>query len=284
MIISKNISLKEFTTIKIGGKAKKIYFPENISDINNLADISKKARTVILGKGSNIAFKDYGYADDIISFKYFDRKGLYLLDNKYISVTAGISCSRLAKFCNKRLIPGFEFLHGIPGTIGGALAMNAGAFKQEIWNHVHSVIFVNKKGKVESLPKKNFVTSYRKVDKSFVAMFIQVNLIINRNIKFDKNLLNSYSEMRVRTQPINQNSSGCIFRNPTKGYSASLLIDKLNIKSKRIGGIYISSKHCNYFINDGSGTCNDLENLIRYVKNRIKKEFNISLKKEICIY
>ena len=97
MIISKNISLKEFTTIKIGGKAKKIYFPENISDINNLADISKKARTVILGKGSNIAFKDYGYADDIISFKYFDRKGLYLLDNKYISVTAGISCSRLAK-------------------------------------------------------------------------------------------------------------------------------------------------------------------------------------------
>ena len=85
MIISKNISLKEFTTIKIGGKAKKIYFPENISDINNLADISKKARTVILGKGSNIAFKDYGYAGDIISFKYFDRKGLYLLDNKYIT-------------------------------------------------------------------------------------------------------------------------------------------------------------------------------------------------------
>ena len=117
MIISKNISLKEFTTIKIGGKAKKIYFPENISDINNLADISKKARTLILGKGSNIAFKDYGYADDIISFKYFDRKGLYLSDNKYISVTAGISCSRLAKFCNKRLIPGFEFLHGIPGNV-----------------------------------------------------------------------------------------------------------------------------------------------------------------------
>ena len=284
MLISKNISLKEFTTIKIGGKAKKIYFPENISDINSLADISKKPKTLILGKGSNIAFKDDGYANDIISFKYFDRKGLFLLDNKYISVTAGISCSRLAKFCNKQLIPGFEFLHGIPGTIGGALAMNAGAFKQEIWNHVHSVTFVNKKGKVESLPKNNFVTSYRKVEKSAIAMFIQVNLIINKNIKFDKNLLNSYTEMRVRTQPINQNSSGCIFRNPTKGYSASLLIDKLNIKSKRIGGIYISAKHCNYFINDGNGTCNDLENLIRYVKNRIKKEFNISLKKEICIY
>ncbi len=284
MLISKNISLKEFTTIKIGGKARKIYFPENISDINELAHISKKSKTLILGKGSNIAFKDDGYTGDIISFKFFDRKGLHLLDNKYISVTAGISCSRLAKFCNKRLIPGFEFLHGIPGTIGGALAMNAGAFKQEIWDHVHSVTFVNKKGRVESLPKNNFVTSYRNVEKSAITMFIQANLIINKNVKFDKNLLNSYSEMRIKTQPINQNSSGCIFRNPTKGYSASLLIDKLNIKSKRIGGVYISAKHCNYFINDGSGTCSDLENLIRYVKNRIKKEFNISLKKEICIY
>ncbi len=284
MIISKNISLKEFTTIKIGGKAKKIFFPENISDINDLVDVVKKPKTLVLGKGSNIAFKDNGYNDDIISFKHFDRKGLHILNKKYIDVTAGISCSRLAKYCNKLLIPGFEFLHGIPGTIGGALAMNAGAFNQEIWNHVHSVTFVNKKGMLLSLPKKRFVTSYRKVEKSDVMMFVQANLIINKKIKFDANLLNSYSEKRIKTQPINQNSSGCIFRNPTKGYSASLLIDKLNIKSKRIGGVYISTKHCNYFINDGTGTCNDLENLIRYVKNRVKKEFNISLEKEICIY
>ena len=78
MIISKNISLKEFTTIKIGGKAKKIFFPENISDINDLVDVVKKPKTLVLGKGSNIAFKDNGYNDDIISFKHFDRKGLHI--------------------------------------------------------------------------------------------------------------------------------------------------------------------------------------------------------------
>jgi UDP-N-acetylmuramate dehydrogenase len=107
---------------------------------------------------------------------------------------------------------------------------------------------------------------------------------MNKKKVFDKNLLKEYSKYRSATQPVKQWSSGCIFKNPSKDTPASSLIDSLNIKTRKIGGIYISKKHCNYFINDGSGSCEDLIQLIKYVSELIKKKYNISVTKEICIY
>ena len=284
MIIEKNISLKNFTTIHIGGNSKKIYFPESIEDISNLKKILLSPKTLIIGKGSNIAFSDNGYKSDIISLSKYDKTGISVIDDKYISITASVSCARLAKFCHKQSIAGFEFLHGIPGTIGGALAMNAGAFKQSIWNYVDSVNIVNKEGSIKNISHKKIKTSYRNVDKNNILLFLDVLLVINKNKVFDKNLLMEYSRHRSMTQPIKQWSSGCIFKNPSKGIPASSLIDSLEIKKRKIGGIYISKKHCNYFINDGSGSCEDLVQLIKYVSELIKKKYNISVTREICIY
>jgi UDP-N-acetylmuramate dehydrogenase len=284
MIIKNNISLKNFTTIRIGGNSKKIYFPESIEDISNLKKILLLPKTLIIGKGSNIAFSDNGYKSDIISLSKYDKRGISVIDDKYISITASISCARLAKFCHKQSIAGFEFLHGIPGTIGGALAMNAGAFKQSIWNYVDSVNIVNKEGSIKNMSHKKIKTSYRNVDKNNILLFLDVLLVINKNKVFDKNLLMEYSRHRSMTQPIKQWSSGCIFKNPSKDIPASSLIDSLEIKKRKMGGIYISKKHCNYFINDGSGSCEDLVQLIKYVSELIKKKYNISVTREICIY
>ena len=284
MIIKNNISLKNFTTIRIGGNSKKIYFPESIEDISNLKKILLSPKTLIIGKGSNIAFSDNGYKSDIISLSKYDKTGISVIDDKYISITASVSCARLAKFCHKQSIAGFEFLHGIPGTIGGALAMNAGAFKQSIWNYVDSVNIVNKEGSIKNMSHKKIKTSYRNVDKNNILLFLDVLLVINKNKVFDKNLLMEYSRHRSMTQPIKQWSSGCIFKNPSKDIPASSLIDSLEIKKRKMGGIYISKKHCNYFVNDGSGSCEDLVQLIKYVSELIKKKYNISVTREICIY
>jgi len=284
MIIKNNISLKNFTTIRIGGNSKKIYFPESIEDISNLKKILLSPKMLIIGKGSNIAFSDNGYKSDIISLSKYNKTGISVIDDKYISITASVSCARLAKFCHKQSIAGFEFLHGIPGTIGGALAMNAGAFKQSIWNYVDSVNIVNKEGSIKNISHKKIKTSYRNVDKNNILLFLDVLLVINKNKVFDKNLLMEYSRHRSMTQPIKQWSSGCIFKNPSKDIPASSLIDSLEIKKRKIGGIYISKKHCNYFINDGSGSCEDLVQLIKYVSELIKKKYNISVTREICIY
>ena len=197
---------------------------------------------------------------------------------------AGVSCAKFSKFCYKNHIAGFEFVHGIPGSMGGALAMNAGAFGDEIWNHVRSVRCILNNGKVYTFKRREIKTSYRFVEKFNIKLFLDVNIRIDKSKKFDKSLLSRYSKHRSETQPVKQWSSGCIFKNPSKKVSASSLIDSANLSKEKVGGIYISKKHCNYLINDGTGTCHDLEDLIGYIRNRINKKYNILLNKEICIY
>ncbi len=283
MKIFKNKYLKNYTTIRIGGRSSNIYFPESVDDLISIKDITVSKKTIILGKGSNIAFKDHGYQHSIVSLKHFNKINM---DSEFYALTtmAGVSCARFAKYCFKNKISGFEFIHGIPGSIGGALAMNAGAFGDEIWNHVISVRCILNNGSIKTFKRSEIKTSYRFVNKFNIKIFLDVILKIDKKIKFDKMLLSKYSKNRSDTQPVKQWSSGCIFKNPSKDTSASSLIDSANLEKEKIGGIYVSKKHCNYLINDGSGTCQDLEELIRYVRNRIRRKYNIMLEKEICIY
>ena len=283
MKILKNVSLKKFNTIKIGGPAKIIYFPENHSEIKAIKDILKKKKTLILGNGSNIAFKDIGYRNDLVCFKKL-KKSLSLIGTNNIYASAGVSCAKLAKFAHRHDISGFEFLYGIPGTVGGALRMNAGAFGSEIWDDVQYVTVLDKKFDLVKHDKSKFNFSYRKVSMQNTSAFIDVFFKVNKKRKFQKHLLEEFSKKRKNTQPINQWSSGCVFKNPKKNISASALIDKSKLSKTRYGGIYISNKHCNYFINDGSGTCNDLENLIKVIQVDIYQQHKIKLEKEICIY
>ena len=283
MKILKNVSLKKYNTIKIGGPASIIYFPENHSEIKSIKNILKKRKTLILGNGSNIAFKDIGYKNDLVCFKKL-KNSLSLIGTNNIYASAGVSCAKLAKFAHRHSIPSFEFLYGIPGTVGGALRMNAGAFGSEIWDIVQYVTILDKKFDLIKLERSKFNFSYRRVDMKGISAFVDVFFKINKNRKFQRSLLDEFSVKRKKTQPINQWSSGCIFKNPKKDISASALIDNSNLSETRVGGIYISNKHCNYFINDGTGSCNNLEKLIKIIQLDIHKQHNIRLEKEICIY
>lgn len=283
MDILNKVSLKNYTTIKIGGESSKIYFPESLEDLDLLKSNISSKKTIILGNGSNIAFKDSGYKNDIISLKHF-KKPIRCIDEFHVNSMAGVSCARFAKFCFKNKIPGFEFIHGIPGSLGGAMAMNAGAFGDEVWNHIDSVSCVLFDGSIKIYKNSNIKKSYRYVDRSKIKMFLDVTFNIDKNLKFNKLLLSKYSIKRSRSQPIKQWSSGCIFKNPSANVAASSLIDSANLSKERVGGIYISRKHCNYLINDGTGTCHDLQGLISFIRNKIKTKYNVTLDREICIY
>ncbi len=283
MDILDKVSLKNFTTIKIGGKSSKIYFPETLEDIEHLKSKILSKKTIILGNGSNIAFKDSGYRHSIISLKHF-KKPIRCIDDLQIISMAGISCARFAKFCFKNKIPGFEFMHGIPGSLGGAVAMNAGAFDDEVWNHIDSVRCILHNGTIKTYKSSNVKKSYRFVDTSEIKIFLDITFNVNKRLKFNKQLLSKYSLKRSSTQPIGQWSSGCIFKNPSIKVAASSLIDSAELSKERVGGIYVSRKHCNYLINDGTGTCHDLEELILFIRNKIKTKYNIILDREICIY
>ncbi len=275
--------LSKHTTIRLGGIANKICFPKNIEQFQELLLSLPSKRFIIIGNGSNIAFRDGGYDGIVISLKKFNRD-LILLDDKKIVVGAGVSCSKFSKFLHKNKISGFEFLHGIPGTIGGSMAMNSGAFKNSIWDKISKYKIINNDGNIKTFSRRQISTFYRKVNINRKSYFVEAEFLIDRTIKFQKKLILEYALKRKISQPVNQFSSGCIFKNPNSKHSASYLIEKSGLKSTRIGGIYVSKKHSNYFINDGRGTCNDLEKLITFVKNRIKKEHNVSLDCEIHIF
>ena len=192
MKILKNVSLKKYNTIKIGGPAKVIYFPENHSEIKSIKSVLEKKKTLILGNGSNIVFKDIGYKNDLVCFKKL-KNSLSLIGTNNIYASAGVSCVKLAKFAYRNDIPGFEFLHGIPGTVGGALRMNAGAFGAEVWDNVQYVTILDKKFDLVKRHKSKFIYSYRKVCMKDTSAFIDVYFKINRNRKFQKHLLEEFS-------------------------------------------------------------------------------------------
>ena len=296
MKILLNEKLSNHTTIHVGGNVNAIYFPENTEDLVEIVKSKSKKDIIILGNGSNIVFHDNKVNSIPICMKKYNTKKIYI-HNDYnylksatkipeIKVSAGISCARLAKFAHKHKIPNFEFLHGIPGTIGGALRMNAGAFKQEIWNIVNTFTIMDIRGNISTFHRKEMQTSYRNINLNKNKFFIEATFKIHSSGPrfFNKKLLVDYSLVRKKSQPINQWSSGCIFKNPDTNNSASYLIESAGLKTKRIGGFYVSKKHSNYFINDGTGTYNDLIQLIDYVKKTIRLKYNIKLKEEIQIY
>ena len=203
------------------------------------------------------------------------------LDNKYISCSSNISCTRLARYLHDKRQPGYEFLYGIPGTIAGAVSMNAGAFESEIMPYVHSLDLLDESGMMYTLKNNELSYSYRTSNIDNKSIIIAVKLF-KQTSNFDTNLLNFLNQKRKISQPINQLSCGCIFKNPP-GKHAARLIDSADLKGSRAGGIYISHKHSNYFINDGRGTYKDFLVLLKRVKEVIASRFSIELDEEVIL-
>ena len=275
MFIGKNYPLKKITTIGLGGYCKEFICPE---EDRELIEVTKN-NPLYIGNGSNMCFVTEFYDRTIVSLKKM--KKYINIDEQYITCSGNISCTKLSRHLHDNKLSGYEFLYGIPGTIAGAVSMNAGAFKKEIMPNVYSVDLLDEKGNAYTLTQENLSYSYRTSNINTRSIIVSIKLL-RQTEDFDINLLDKLNDKRKSTQPTNQLSCGCIFKNPPGDY-ASKLIEKAGLKGKRIGGIYISDKHSNYFINDGSGTYKDFLLLLQCVKNEIHTKFDILLDEEVIL-
>ena len=282
--VKKNISLKGFTTFKIGGKAKYFFTAESKEELLRAILAAKKLKlpVFILGRGSNILVSDKGYKGLVIRIKNEELK--IKIKKSKIVAGAGLSLGRLLVSSAGHGLSGIEWLVGIPGTVGGAIYGNAGGFGKSMKDAVEKVEILDSKFlKLKTYNLKDCRFSYResvfKKNKNLVIFSAVLKLRKSSKSKIQKKI-KEYLDYRKERQPLNFPSAGSIFKNPS-GFSAGELIEKCGLKGKKIGGVKISEKHANFIVNLGNGKAKDVKRLIDLVKKKVKNKFKINLEEEI---
>lgn len=276
-----NASLAKYTTYKVGGIARAVVYPKDTLKLVELMEIIKEydVKHFILGNGSNVLFSDNVYEGIIIKLDNFDN--IEFFDQK-IKVGAGYSLIKLANEAMKRGLAGLEFASGIPGTIGGAIFMNAGAYNSDMSKIVKSVTVLTPDLKVINLRNKEMLFGYRESFLQHNRGFICLGAILKLK-HGDRDILEEVMKdrklKRKRTQPLEYPSAGSVFRNPTDNY-AGKLIEDCNLKGYEIGGAQVSRKHANFIINKGDASAKDVKDLIDYVHDEVKNKKGIDLKIE----
>jgi len=276
-----NEPLKKHTTYGIGGPADLMIFPKNKQDLIKIIKIinENKIQLTILGSGSNVLVSDDGIRGVVISLKN-SLKQIEVADN-ILYAECGTMLGKIVKYAVKNHLIGLENLNGVPGTLGGALIMNAGAWGGEISENLVHVELINSKSEVKKIQKKDLNFSYRQssFDKDDILLSAKFNLK-----KADKNIIKeNFIEAqrgRKKSQPLNKRSAGSLFKNP-KNSSAGKLLDDAGLKGFSIGDAKISKKHANFFINDGNASSSDMLMLIKKAHQKVKDRFNVSLSLEV---
>lgn len=286
--------LKNHTTFKIGGKARFFIEPKDTQDLKLLLGLAKRQRLPIyvIGRGSNILVSDKGIKGVVLrlSAPYFKR--ISRKDNR-LEAGSGVLSHKVILFAKDYGLSGAEFLAGIPGTIGGALAMNSGisekAHSQQcpivhsIGDLVEKVTVMDYAGNIKTFSKKDIKFGYRKSGLSKYIILSVLMKLRKQNKGQISVKIKSYLEHRKLTQDLSRPSAGCVFRNP-KGDSAGRLIDLCGLKNKRAGDACVSSKHANFILNLGQGRARDVLKLMDGVRKKVKDRFGITLKPEIKIW
>lgn len=303
--IRKNIPLKDYTTFKIGGKAQYFFEAKTKEDIIKAIAMARQLKLpfFVLGAGSNILVNDKGFEGLVVKV---ENNGIKINNNK-IKVAAGVMLGQVINFATKNNLTGMEWAVGIPGTVGGAIWGNAGAFKKSMADIVSSVEVLDVKKIITNYKPSDCKFNYRKsvFKKNNNLIILSAGINLKKSNKKDINRkIKEYSAYRAALQPLNFPSAGSVFKNPSfakvsknktrKNFSEELeqfkenkiipaawLIEKCGLKGERIGGAKISEKHANFIVNLENGTSKDVKKLIKLVKNRVKKQFIVVLEEEI---
>ena len=274
--------MKKHTSLRVGGAAQYFYKPSDMDDlIHFLSLLDNDVSIFWLGRGSNILVRDEGLSGVVISSSKILRE-IKRINELTIKVEANVPCTMLAKKCIRWGLGPSEFFSGIPGSLGGALAMNAGAYGNETWERVVSVKTINRNGIIKNRISEEYQIDYRDVKGPINEWFVSAIL------KFESNKIPSMErqkemlEERKESQPLGKPSCGSVFRNPPGGFAAKL-IEQSNLKGYRIGGASVSLKHANFIITDDSACANDVEQLIEYIRSTVKNLHDIELKCEVRI-
>ena len=276
-----NYKLAHLTWFKVGGAADVLYKPVDEDDIANfLKQNGGKLPVTVIGAGSNIIIRDRGVEGVVIKLGSGFTE-IEILPEGDLLVGAACLNFNLAKFTQANGIKGFEFLVGIPGTVGGGVAMNAGSYGSEFKDIVKSVYAFDKMGAQMQIPLKDIGFDYRKNSLPTNLIYTKVVFRADRGDPNEIKLkMQDINKKRAETQPITEKTSGSTFANP-EGKRAWELIDQAGLRGMRIGDAVISEKHCNFMINQGNANASDMEQLGEFVKNKVKDHSGIELKWEI---
>lgn len=278
-----NEPMLKHTSWRAGGTADKYYIPADLDDLLFfLSQQSKDENITVLGLGSNLLVRDGGFRGTVIALTGILNE-LSARGPETIKAGAGVTCAKLARFAANSELTGLEFFAGIPGTVGGALAMNAGAFGGETWSFVKSVETTNKSGKLTTRFRSEFSTGYRFVDIPKDEWFISAEFKLSPDReKRSHEIIKGLLARRSDTQPTGESSCGSVFRNPA-GDHAARLIDSCGLKGTRIGGALVSEKHANFIINEDSASASDIEELINYIQETVRDRTGMNLETEVRI-
>ncbi len=275
--------LAKYTSWRVGGPADRMYLPKNKDDlVRFLAALPERENVYWLGLGSNLLVRDGGIRGVVINTRS-RLKEMKLIDSERVYVEAGVPCAHVARFCGDLGLTGAEFLAGIPGTMGGALKMNAGAFGGETWNIVDAVEVVNRWGQVRKRGKAEYDVAYRSVKGTGDEWFLAAELQLKKgDAELSQQKIRALLEQRAETQPTNKPTCGSVFKNPPGNFAARLIED-CGLKGYCVGGACVSEKHANFIENRGHATAAEIEQLIEHIRQRVLDKHGISLETEVCM-
>jgi UDP-N-acetylmuramate dehydrogenase len=279
-----NEPMSRHTSWRVGGPADRFYIPADLDDLRLfLGHLSESEPVFWIGLGSNLLVRDGGIRGTVIATKNVMDK-LDKMEPNRIRAGAGVPCAKLARYSVKAGCTGAEFLVGIPGTLGGALAMNAGAFGGETWDIVDRVATIDRQGRLHSRGKPDFTIAYRSVTRPGNEWFVSAELVLKPDdARTGHDTIRDLLNRRGATQPMGEASCGSVFRNPGKDQPAARLIESSGLKQARIGGAGVSGKHANFIINLGGATAADIEKLIEHVQRVVYEKHRIALCPEVQI-
>ena len=280
--IKLNEQLKPYTTFRVGGPATYFVEPESIQQVQGLISLCKEHQIdwFVIGNGSNLLVSDEGYDGMIISLqKHFSH---VIHEDGQIRAEAGAMIAKVSNTAKKHSLTGLEFAAGIPGTVGGALVMNAGAYGGEIKDTLIEAVVLTEQGEVLTLEASQLELGYRKsciLDKKYIVLEALFGLQKGDEEKIKEDMKH-YNEQRRLKQPLDKASAGSTFKRP-EGHFAAKLIEDAGLKGYQIGDAAVSDKHAGFVVNLGNATSKDIMNVCNYVADTVKEKFQVSLEMEV---
>jgi UDP-N-acetylmuramate dehydrogenase len=277
--VRRNEPMAKHTSWRVGGPADLYFKPRDVAALAGFLEALPEALPVhFVGLGSNLLVRDGGVRGAVVATGAL-KSTLERVGETGVRVSAGLPCMRLARECVRWRLGPAAFFAGIPGTIGGALAMNAGAFGGETWSRVESVETIDRHGARRTRARSEFRIGYRRVEGPPGEWFLEATFHFDHEPASEPTDIKAMLARRGASQPLGQPSCGSVFRNPP-GEFAGRLIEQAGLKGTRIGGAFVSEKHANFIINDGTATADDIERLIELVRGRVAERTSIELELE----
>ena len=281
-----NVDGKKLCSFKVGGSVRVVVRPKKADELCELYAYLNEhnIKNILLGRGSNVVISDKGYDGVVVSLSEISKIGIDVIDDNCIVVGAGASMAALANFALQNGLSGLEFAHGIPGSVGGGVYMNAGAYGGEICQVLDSCLVLDKdSGMLCIIDGSDCEFSYRHsafMDyKNLVILFATFELEKGNSDEI-KAKMDELKAQRQSKQPLEYPSAGSTFKRP-EGHFAGKLIEDAGLKGYSVGGAQVSEKHAGFVINRGNATADDIKTLIGHIKNEVKEKFDVSLECEV---